>query len=359
MPYMGTETRFIRALLKKPVDRTPVWIMRQAGRYLSEYRAIRSQTKDFLQLCKTPDLACQVTLQPIERFPLDAAILFSDILVIPDALQLGLSFKEGEGPVFEKPVCSLRDIQNLPMVDPEIELRYVMDTIRLIKSELKDKIPLIGFAGSPWTVATYMVEGKGSKTFSRIKGLVYSDPEAMHLLLQHVTTITISYLQAQIQAGVDVIMLFDTWGGVLSPHDYLCFSLQYMEKITKALREYTSEKEIPVILFTKNGGQHLNAIADTGCHAVGVDWTVNLQEARKQIGHRVALQGNLDPAVLYASRETIHAEVKRVLSEFGNGNGHVFNLGHGVFPDTDPEKVASMIESVQTLSKKQGVSYEG
>lgn len=347
-----SEHRLIRALLRQPVERTPVWIMRQAGRYLPEYRAVRNKAKDFLTLCKTPELACEVTLQPIIRFPLDAAILFSDILTIPDAFGMGLSFKEGEGPCFQKPVRTLQDIQTLPLIDPEIELKYVMDAIRMTKHELKNKIPLIGFAGSPWTIATYMVEGQSAKNFTQIKKLMGQEPEALHQLLTHLTISIADYLNAQIRAGVDIIMIFDTWGGILTPTDYLTYSLAYMKKIIECLATNLQGKKIPTILFSKNGGQHLSEIAKVGCDAIGLDWTANLQNARALVGDKVALQGNLDPSVLYAKNEFIQKEVEKVLHQFGQGSGHIFNLGHGIYPDTDPDKVAAMIDAVHERSPK-------
>ncbi len=348
---MYSEHRFIRALLRQPVDRTPVWIMRQAGRYLPEYREVRKAAKEFLTLCKTPELACQVTLQPLERFPLDAAIIFSDILTIPDAFQMGLSFAEGEGPRFERPIRSLEDIEQLPTLDPEVELKYVMDAIRMTKHELQGRIPLIGFAGSPWTIATYMLEGQTSKTFAKIKKFMYAEPVALHRLLTHLSNTLIQYINAQIMAGADVIMLFDTWGGILSLADYMTFSLNYMEEIVKKVIRQHNGKPIPIILFTKNSAQYLNSMANTGCDAIGLDWTISLESARSLIGDRVALQGNLDPAVLYAEPDCIRREVARVLKQFGTGPGHVFNLGHGIYPDIDPEKVAVMVEAVHSLSR--------
>jgi uroporphyrinogen decarboxylase len=348
---MKTEHRLIKALLRQPVDKTPVWIMRQAGRYLPEYRALRTRAQDFLVLCKTPELACEVTLQPLARFPLDAAIIFSDILTIPDAYGLGLKFVENEGPIFTKPIQTKADILQLPSLDPEVELRYVMDAIRMTKSELQGKAPLIGFAGSPWTIATYMIEGKSSKNFSKIKSWVYRDPESLHLLLNHLAKTTTDYLNAQIQAGADVVMLFDTWGGVLTRSEYLAFSLHYMSQIVSGIRNANHNHQVPIILFTKNGGQHLVDISCAGSDAIGLDWTADLRLAKQQVGHKVALQGNLDPAVLYADAKRIQFEVEKVLQQFGPGTGHVFNLGHGIHPDMDPEKVAGMIETVHNYSQ--------
>lgn len=336
--------RLIKALDREPVDRTPAWIMRQAGRYLPEYRKVRSSVKDFLTLCKTPELACQVTLQPIQRFPLDAAIIFSDILTIPDAYNLGLYFKEKEGPIFKYPIRTEADIQQLPNIDPEIELRYVMDTIRFTKEALQGKLPLIGFSGSPWTIATYMVEGQSSKHFNIIQKMRVGSPERLHSLLAHLTRSIIDYLNAQISAGADVIMLFDTWGGVLAKKDYLTFSLNYMTQIIQGIRKYKHEKKIPIILFTKNGGQHISEMIESGADAIGLDWTADVAKARQLAEGKVALQGNLDPSTLYGTPEYITQAVKDVLRQFGASSGHIFNLGHGIFPDTDPGSVEIMLE---------------
>ncbi|MDX1408637.1 MAG: uroporphyrinogen decarboxylase, partial [Saprospiraceae bacterium] len=298
-----TNDRLIRALLRQPVDRTPVWIMRQAGRYLPEYRATRERAGDFMTLCKTPELACEVTLQPLRRFKLDAAILFSDILTIPDAMGLGLSIEEGIGPRFARTVRSAREVAQLSRPDPERELRYVMDAVRLIRSELNNKVPLIGFAGSPWTLATYMVEGGGSKDFAIVKKMLYDTPDTLHQLLGVVSDSVSEYLNAQIAAGAQAIMLFDTWGGVLSTSDYENFSLRYMQRILENLYREHEGTAIPVVFFTKGAGLWLEKIADSGCDAVGVDWTIDIGAARRRIGDRVALQGNLDPAVLYASSD--------------------------------------------------------
>lgn len=345
-------SRFIHALLKQPVDCTPVWIMRQAGRYLPEYREIRKKAGDFMMLCKTPELACEVTLQPIRRFPLDAAILFSDILTIPDAMGLGLQFVEGEGPQFAHPLRSNDDIKKLPIPDPESELRYVMDTIRLLKQELHQQIPLIGFSGSPWTLASYMIEGKSSTTFSGIKTLLYQSPDLLHHLLEKLTQAVILYLGAQISAGVDVVMLFDTWGGLLTSPHYEDFSLQYMERIVQALRFQHKNKQIPMIIFTKGGGLWLEKIAKIGCDAIGLDWTVSLAEAEARVGQQVALQGNLDPAALYATPKQLRLEVECILKQYGAETGHVFNLGHGISPDVNPEQVAVLVDAVHELSRK-------
>ncbi len=341
---------FLRALLREPTERTPVWMMRQAGRYLPEYREVRRKAGDFLTLCQSPELACEVTLQPLERFPLDAAILFSDILTVPHAMGLGLHFATGEGPLFSSPVRAKADVDKLPIPDPEGELRYVMDAVRLIRRELGGRVPLIGFAGSPWTVGTYMVEGGSSKNFALIKGMLYSDPSLAHALLDKVAQATAAYLNAQIAAGAQAVMVFDTWGGVLSPADYREFSLRYMAQIVESLTREHDGRRVPVILFTKGGGAWLAEMADTGCDALGVDWTTDLADARARVGDRAALQGNLDPCVLYASPERIREQVGKVLASYGHGTGHVFNLGHGIHPNVDPAHAAAMIAAVHELS---------
>jgi uroporphyrinogen decarboxylase len=343
--------RLLKALLRKPVDVTPVWMMRQAGRYLPEYRKIRARAGSFMDLCTNPELACEVTLQPVERFPLDAAILFSDILTIPDAMGLGLYFEEGEGPRFTRPVRSAADVDALPLPDPEVELRYVMDAVRLIRRVLDNRIPLIGFSGSPWTLATYMVEGSSTKTFSRVKAMLYDAPLMLHRLLDTLAKSVIAYLNAQIAAGVQVVMIFDTWGGVLTPPDYAEFSLQYMQKIISGLTREAEDRKVPVILFTKGGCQWLEVMADTGCDALGIDWSTDLARARQRVGDRVALQGNLDPAVLYSKPEIIHDKVAGVLEAFGTGSGHVFNLGHGINPDVNPEHAGVLVNAVHELSR--------
>lgn len=344
--------RFLRALSRQPVDMTPVWIMRQAGRYLPEYRATREKAGSFMKLCTTPDLACEVTLQPLKRFPLDAAILFSDILTIPDAMGLGLHFSEGEGPQFRHPVRTAADVKNLAVPDPEDKLRYVMDAVRLIRRELNGQVPLIGFAGSPWTLATYMVEGGTSKDFALIKKMLYDQPALLHQLLSVIAKAVGQYLNAQIAAGVQAVMLFDTWGGALSPRDYLEFSLRYMREIITNLTREAEGRKLPVILFTKGGGQWLEAMADSGCDALGVDWTTNLNDARTRVGKRVALQGNMDPSVLYASAQRIRSEVESVLESFGPGAGHVFNLGHGIHTGINPESVAALVDAVHNSSRR-------
>lgn len=344
--------RFLQALLRQPVDVTPVWMMRQAGRYLPEYRALRTKAKDFMTLCKTPELACEVTLQPLARFPLDAAIIFSDILTIPDAMGLGLSFVENEGPVFARPLRTVKDIQNLVVPDIATQLHYVMDAVRLVSHELDNKVPLIGFSGSPWTLATYMIEGGSSKTFSQIKKLLFSEPALLHHLLELLATAVTQYLNAQIDAGAQAVMIFDTWGGALSPRDYQEFSLAYMTKIIAGLTKEAKGEIVPVILFTKNGGQWLEAIAQSGCHAIGLDWTTSIGDARLRVGHHVALQGNMDPGVLYAPPEMIEREVEIILSDFGPHPGHVFNLGHGIQQDTPVENVTAFIDAVHAQSRR-------
>lgn len=339
--------RFLRALARQAVDCTPVWIMRQAGRYLPEYRKIRERAGDFLTLCKTPDLACEVSLQPMRRFDLDAAILFSDILTIPDAMGLGLTIEEGFGPRFERPIVSIADIDALPLPDPDFDLRYVIDAVALTQRELDGRRPLIGFAGSPWTLATYMVEGQSSRDFAKIKRLAYESPEATHRLLEKLARAVSDYLIAQIHAGVDAVMVFDTWGGTLSTAAYLEFSLEYLRRIVSALPGGT-----PSIVFTKGGGGWIEAIAEIGCTAVGLDWTIDIGNARQRIGDQVALQGNLDPAVMLASPATIEIEAKRVLDAYGPGNGHVFNLGHGITPAVPPEHVQQLIDTVHSYSRR-------
>ncbi len=342
--------RLLRTLLRQPVDVTPVWIMRQAGRYLPEYRRSREKAGSFLNLCTTPELACEVTLQPLDRFALDAAILFSDILTVPDAMGLGLYFEDGEGPRFKRPIKSKQDVEALGSPDPETELRYVMDAVRLIRQELDGRVPLIGFSGSPWTLATYMVEGKSSKEFAKTKTLLFNEPKVLHQLLAKLADVVTAYLNAQIAAGVQIVMLFDTWGGALSTADYLEFSLDYMERIVTGLTRESQGRQVPVILFSKGGGQWLEAMAKTGVDAVGIDWSTDLGEARRRVGDKVALQGNLDPAVLYADEARIRSAVADTLAGYGNGAGHVFNLGHGIHPTIDPDHVAVLVDAVHELS---------
>lgn len=342
--------RFLRALRRQPTDCTPVWMMRQAGRYLPEYRAIRKKAGSFMNLCTNPELACEVTLQPLERYPFDAAILFSDILTIPDAMGLGLHFVEGEGPKFERPIRSSADVAAIPVPDIGSSLSYVTDAVSLIRRELNGRVPLIGFSGSPWTLATYMVEGQSTREFRLIKGMLYDDPKSLHLLLEKLAESVSQYLQAQIDAGAQVLQIFDTWGGVLSDAAYREFSLAYMTKIVSSLSHNT---DIPIILFTKNGSPWLEEIADTGCAALGLDWSVGMDDARRRVGDRVALQGNMDPAILRTSPEAIETEVQRILKAYGSGSGHVFNLGHGVTPDIDPENVAAFVRAVHAGSVNQ------
>jgi len=344
--------RFLRALNRESVDVTPVWMMRQAGRYLPEYRATRSVAGDFMSLCKNTELACEVTLQPLERFPLDAAILFSDILTIPDAMGLGLYFETGEGPRFHKPVRTAAEVEALEVVKTSQDLSYVTDAVTMIRRELNGRVPLIGFSGSPWTLATYMVEGGSSKDFRRAKAMAFDQPEVMHMLLDKLADSVIDYLNAQIHAGAQAVQIFDTWGGALSHSAYQEFSLAYMDKIVKGLIREHDGRKVPVILFTKNGGQWLESIAATGCDAAGLDWTTDIGNARQRVGSNIALQGNMDPTMLYASSAAIRAEVGRILESFGHGNGHVFNLGHGITPDVKPEHAGVFIESVHELSAK-------
>ena len=345
-----TNDRYLRALRREPVDCTPVWIMRQAGRYLPEYRATRARAGSFLGLAKNPELACEVTLQPLARFDLDAAILFSDILTVPDAMGLGLYFADGEGPKFERPIRSVAQIDQLAVPDMEDDLRYVMDAVRLIRRELNGKVPLIGFSGSPWTLACYMVEGGGSDNFSRIKAMAWNEPAALHRLLEITTRAVIAYLAAQRAAGAQALQVFDTWGGVLPPNLYREFSLRYLTRIAQELERGQGPERTPLVLFGKGTAPYLEELAASGAEGVGVDWLVSLQEARRRTDDRVALQGNLDPAVLYAQPDAIRAEVALALESYGKGSGHVFNLGHGISPDVDPEHLKVLIDAVHALS---------
>jgi|TARA_B110000285_G_scaffold206929_1_gene245880 uroporphyrinogen decarboxylase len=345
--------RYLRALLGQPVDKTPVWVMRQAGRYLPEYREIRAKAGDFMTLCSTPDLACEVTLQPLRRYDLDAAIIFSDILTIPDAMGLGLHFVPGEGPKFKNVIRSAADIAKLGVPDMEDSLRYVMDAIRVTRREINGKVPLIGFSGSPWTLACYMVEGGSSKDFAKVKGMMFDAPEQMHALLVVLAKSVIAYLNAQIAAGAQSIMLFDTWGGALGQSNYQQFSLAYMQQIVAGLTRENDGRVVPVTLFTKGGGQWLEVMADTGVDGVGLDWTTDIGSARQRIGNKVTLQGNMDPCVLYASPDRVEQEVSSVLASFGEGKtGHVFNLGHGIHPTVDPENMTRLVDSVHRLSEQ-------
>jgi uroporphyrinogen decarboxylase len=341
----------IRALLRQPTPYTPVWLMRQAGRYLPEYNATRARAGDFLSLCKTPALATEVTLQPLARFPLDAAILFSDILTIPDAMGLGLSFAEGEGPRFARPVRDERAIGRLAVPDPHGELRYVVDAVAEIRRALRGRLPLIGFAGSPFTLACYMIEGGSSDDFRTVKQMLYQRPDLLHRLLDVNARAVAAYLNAQIEAGADAVMVFDTWGGTLAHAAYLEFSLAYTTRVVAALLRERDGERVPSIVFTKGGGPWLEAIAACGCDAVGVDWTVSLADARRRVGARVAIQGNLDPLVLLTDPDTVRHEVERTVADFGRAPGHVFNLGHGIVPATPPDNVAALVETVHRASR--------
>ncbi|WP_329742580.1 uroporphyrinogen decarboxylase [Dyella sp. A6] len=344
--------RFLRALRREPVDTTPVWLMRQAGRYLPEYRATRERAGSFMALAQNPELACEVTLQPLQRFELDAAILFSDILTIPDAMGLGLSFAQGEGPQFARPVRSAAAVDRLGVPDMDGELRYVMDAVRVIRRELDGRVPLIGFSGSPWTLACYMVEGRGSRDFAAPKSLCWNEPAVAHRLLDTLARSVAAYLSAQAAAGAQALMVFDTWGGLLAPASFREFSLRYMQQVVEALKSDTHARELPVILFSKGAGQHLSALADTGCAALGVDWTIDLDDARRAVDGKVALQGNLDPAVMRAAPEVIRREARAVMDSFGNHPGHIFNLGHGITPEVDPENVKVLVDEVHAYGRK-------
>jgi len=341
---------FLRACLREPVERTPVWMMRQAGRYLPEYRAVRQRAGGFLDLCKTPELACEVTVQPVELVGVDAAILFSDILVVPEAMGMELTFGAGEGPKFPEPVRSRADVERLPAPDPEDALGYVMDAVRRIRRALDGRVPLIGFSGSPWTLATYMVEGGGSKNYARVKAMMFNEPETMHRLLGKLADAVAAYLNAQIANGVQAVQIFDTWGGILTTRDYREFSLAYMQRIIEQLTREHEGRRVPVILYTKGGMGWLEAIADAGPDVVGLDWTIDIDVARARIGDRVALQGNMDPTMLYANPERIRAEVKDILARFGHGSGHVFNLGHGITPDVPVAHARAFVRAVKEES---------
>ncbi len=349
--------RFLRALRREPVDRTPVWLMRQAGRYLPEYRATRKRAGSFLAMAKNPDLACEVTLQPLARFPLDAAILFSDILTVPDAMGLGLYFADGEGPKFERPIRTTEDVAKLAVPDMETELRYVMDAVRVIRRELDNSVPLIGFSGSPWTLACYMVEGGGSDNFSKIKAMALNAPDLLHRILAVNTDAVIAYLSAQRAAGAQALQVFDTWGGALSPAMYREFSLPYLTRIAHELERGAGMTRTPLILFGKGNAPYLEALAASGTEGVGIDWTVELSDAARRTQGKVALQGNLDPAVLYGSPEAIREQVRQALDSYAEGNGgsrdgHIFNLGHGMSPDMDPEHVAALVQAVHEISAR-------
>ncbi|MBX7152276.1 uroporphyrinogen decarboxylase [bacterium] len=340
---------FLRACRRENVERTPVWFMRQAGRYLPEYRAVREKA-DFLTLCKTPDLASEVTIQPVEIIGVDAAIIFSDILVVPEAMGMELIVEEGKGgPRFPTPIRSASAIEKLPIPDPSDKLNYVLDAIRLTKKRLEGRVPLIGFSGSPWTLATYMVEGKGSKDFREIKKLIFTSPNDAHKLLDKLARSVASYLSAQIEAGADVVQIFDTWGGILSQEDFEEFSLRYIAQVISQL----PKNHVPVIVFCKDCGHSLKKIASTGAQVVGLDWTTDIGDARRLIGSTVALQGNLDPTILFSTPERIEKGVKDILAKFGKGNGHIFNLGHGVLTETPVENVKTFVETV----KKYSINY--
>lgn len=346
---------FLRALLRQPIEYTPVWLMRQAGRYLPEYRATRARAGSFLGLAKNPDYATEVTLQPIDRYPLDASILFSDILTVPDAMGLGLYFADGEGPKFERPLRTEADVLALRV--PEMDaLDYVFKAVTSIRLALDGRVPLIGFSGSPWTLACYMVEGQGSREFHTIKKMLYARPDLMHRILEINATAVAQYLNAQIDAGAQAVMIFDSWGGALADGAYQEFSLKYMQQVVSQLQREKDGVRIPAIVFTKGGGIWLDEMADIGADALGLDWTVNLGRARALVGDRVALQGNLDPAILFAEQDQIRAEVERSLTAYGapsSGSGHVFNLGHGISQFTPPESVSAMVEAVHSFSRRQ------
>lgn len=351
MPKLKNDT-LLKALLREPTPYTPIWIMRQAGRYLPEYNQTRLRAGSFLALCRDPDLATEVTLQPLARFPLDAAILFSDILTIPDAMGLGLSFQEGEGPRLERPLRNEWEVRDLTVPDPEDRLGYVLKAVEQTRKALDNEVPLIGFSGSPFTLACYMVEGGGSQDFLRLKTLLYRRPDLLHQILAKNAAAVSAYLQAQIRHGVQAVMIFDTWGGLLSHDAFHAFSLPYLRQVVAALPREWNGQRIPSIVFTKGGGQWLDSLADIGCDALGLDWTTDIGEARQRVGNRVALQGNLDPAVLFGAPPTVRQEVKRILDRYGPGPGHVFNLGHGISPQTPVESVAVLVESVHELSRR-------
>src|SRR6056297_3005826 len=350
IPAKINDSRFMRALRREPVDRTPIWLMRQAGRYLPEYLATRAQAGDFLTLAGTPELAAEVTLQPIRRYGFDAAILFSDILILPHVMGLGLGFTPGEGPKFERPLRDPADIADLPRPDPNDDTASVMEAVRLIRRDLPADVPLIGFAGSPWTVATYMIEGGSSRDFKRAKKMLLEYPEQSDRLIAHLADSTADYLIAQVEAGADALMVFDSWGGVLSPAMFERFSLAGMQRIVDRVRE--AQPDMPVILFAKGCGGMLESLADTGCDALGLDWTTRLSDARRRVGDRVALQGNLDPVVLTTNPDVIRAAVADVLDDFGPGSGHIFNLGDGITPEVPPEHVQVLVETVRRLSQR-------
>lgn len=338
---------FLRACKKKQVERTPIWIMRQAGRYLPEYRAVREKS-DFITMCKTPELAAEVTIQPIDLIGVDAAIIFSDILVIPEAMGMKLEMIESKGPKLYDPIRTASDVAKLKQVDAAKDLKYVLDAVSLTKKELNGRVPLIGFAGAPWTLMTYMVEGGGSKSFSEIKKFIYKQPQAAHKLLEKIADGVAEYLSAKIEAGANAVQIFDTWGGILSPNDFEEFSLQYIQRIISQIKR----KDEPIIVFAKGVHYRLNKLADCGADVIGLDWTMDIGKVRKKIGEKVALQGNMDPTVLYGNEEKIRREAARVLESFGKNNGHIFNLGHGILPDISPANAKFLVEVVKEVSKK-------
>ncbi len=338
----------IKACRKEKTFRTPIWIMRQAGRYLPEYRAVREKVS-FLELCKTPELAAQVTIQPVDIIGVDSAIIFSDILVIPEAMGMRLSIEEGTGPIFEEPIRDLNSVKKLLRFDPTDKLKYVLDAVSLTKKELNSRVPLIGFSGSPFTLLTYMVEGKTSKFFSKVKSFIFQERDLAHHVLNLLAENIIDYLIAKVKAGTDVLQVFDTWGGILAPHHFDEFSLYYL---TKIVEEIKTKVNVPIILFSKGSNSSLEKIAMTGCDVVGIDWTIDIGQARKSIGKYTAIQGNLDPTILYAEEEIIKEEASRILKNFGNGSGHIFNLGHGIHPDTEPSKLKCLVDFVKSESKK-------
>lgn len=345
--------RFLRALRLEPVDQTPVWVMRQAGRYLPEYLKIRSQVPNFMSFCRNTELAAEATIQPLARFPLDAAIVFSDILTVPDAMGCPVHFESGKGPIFADPIANSRDVNKLIVPDVTEKLGYVADVVSLARKKIANKVPLIGFAGSPWTIACYMVEGAGSKFFLQVRKMLYKNPELMHKLLQKITDTTINYLTMQAEAGAQTLMVFDSWGGLLCPATYAEFSLKYMQQIVNALKASEKTKDIPVILFSKQAHHAYPSLAATGCQGIGVDWTIDLKTVREQIQHNpVALQGNLDPALLLSDPIAIQGGVRRVLESYGKGPGHIFNLGHGIDKTTPIENMAALVQAVQTYSKE-------
>jgi uroporphyrinogen decarboxylase len=343
-----TNDLFLRACKREPTERTPVWMMRQAGRYLPEYRAIRAKV-DFLTLCKTPELASEVSIQPVDIIGVDACIIFSDILVIPEAMGMKLSVKEGAGrPRFDNPIRSRADIDKLIVPDPNRELKYVMDALRLTRKSLNNRVPLIGFAGSPWTLAAYMMEGKGSKNFRAMKELIYSHPKDAHVLLDKLARSVAVYLSAKIESGAQAVQIFDTWGGILPPDEFREFSLRYIDQVLKLLKCNGA----PTIVFCKDCAHSLEAIADIGCNVVGLDWSIDIGKARMMVGSYAALQGNLDPTILYAPPERIREGVKKILEKYGKGSGHIFNLGHGILPDIPVEHAKSFVQAVKEESVK-------